>query len=53
MASSGTYKRHDGFNPIQIKNGYIVRINKNGTVRSILGKYGEYGKESSVATKRR
>ena len=51
--SSGSYKRHDGFNPIQIKEGCIVRINKNGTVRSILGKYGEYGKESSLATKRR
>ena len=53
MSSSGTYKRHDGFNPIQIKDGCIVRLNKNGTVRSILGKYGEYGKESSVAKKSR
>jgi len=53
IMSSGSYKRHDGFNPVQIKNGLIVRLNKNGTIRSILGKYGEYGKESSVATKRR
>lgn len=51
--SSGRYKRHDGFNPIQIKNGLIVRLNKNGTIRSILGKYGDYGKKSSLATKRR
>jgi len=51
--SSGSYKRHDGFNPVQIKEGCIDRINKNGTVRSNLGTYGEYGKESSVATKRR
>lgn len=51
--SSGRYKRHDGFNPIQIKDGLIVRLNKNGTIRSILGKYGEYGKESSLAKKRR
>lgn len=35
--SSGKYKRHDKFNPVQIKDGNIVRLNKNGTVRSILG----------------
>ena len=51
--SSGQYKRHDGFNSIQIKNGLVVRLNKNGTIRSVLGKYGEYGKNSSVATQRR
>jgi hypothetical protein len=51
--SSGSYKRHDGFNPIQIKDGLVVRLNKDGTIRSVLGKYGKYGKESSVATKRR
>ena len=53
MASSGTYKRHDGFNPVQIKNGMIVRLNKNGSIRAVLGKYGEYGKESSLAKKNR
>ena len=53
MASSGTYKRHDGFNPVQIKNGLIVRLNKNGTIRAVLGKYGDYGKESSLAKKSR
>jgi hypothetical protein len=53
MASSGTYKRHDGFNPVQIKNGMIVRLNKNGSIRAVLGKYGEYGKESSLAKKSR
>jgi hypothetical protein len=42
--SSGKLKRHDSFNSVQIKNGMIVRLNKNGTVRSILGKYGEYKK---------
>jgi len=51
--SSGAYKRHDGFNSVQIKNGLIVRLNKNGTVRAVLGKYGEYGKESSLAKKSR
>ena len=53
MASSGSYKRHDGFNPVQIKNGMIVRLNKNGSIRAVLGKYGVYGKESSLAKKSR
>ena len=35
--SSGKYHRHDGHNPVQIKDGKVVRLNKNGTVRSILG----------------
>ena len=43
--SSGKYRRHDGFNSIQIKDGMIVRLNKNGTIRAVLGKYGEYGKQ--------
>ena len=43
--SSGKYKPHRGFNPVQIKNGFVVRLNKNGTVRAVLGKYGEYGKQ--------
>jgi hypothetical protein len=53
MASSGSYKRHDGFNSVQIKNGLVVLMGKNGITRSVLGKYGEYGKESSVDTQRR
>jgi len=51
--SSGKFKRHDAFNPIQVKDGMIVRLNKNGTIKSILGKYGDYGKESSLAKKSR
>ena len=35
--SSGKYKRHDGFNATQIKDGQVVRVNKNGVVREILG----------------
>jgi len=42
--SSGKYKTHHGFNPVQIKDGMIVRLRKDGTVKAILGKYGEYGK---------
>jgi hypothetical protein len=52
MASSGSYKRHDGFNSVQIKNGLVVRMGKNGITRSVLGRYGEYGKDSSMAKKR-
>ena len=44
--SSGKYKQHRGFNAVQIKDGMIVRLNKNGTVRSVLGKYGEYKKSA-------
>lgn len=43
--SSGKYKPHRGFNPVQIRNGMVVRLNKNGTIRAVLGKYGEYGKQ--------
>jgi hypothetical protein len=51
--SSGQFVRHDGFNPIQIKDGLVVRMGKNGIIRSVLGKYGEYGKDSSMDTQRR
>ena len=44
--SSGKHKPHRGFNSVQIKNGLVVRLNKNGTVRAVLGKYGEYGKQT-------
>ncbi len=43
--SSGKYKMHRKLNSVQIKDGYVVRLNKNGTVRAVLGKYGEYGKK--------
>lgn len=49
--SSGQHKRHDGFNPVQIKNGMIVRLRKDGTVKAVLGKYGEYGKEKGLKTR--
>jgi hypothetical protein len=32
-------RKAQSFNPTQIKNGMIVRMNKNGTVKSILGPY--------------
>lgn len=43
--SSGKFKRHDKFNPIQIKDGMIVRLRKDGTIKAVLGKYGEYNKK--------
>ena len=43
--SSGQYKRSDKFNSVIIRDGLVVRLNKNGTIRAILGKYGEYGKQ--------
>jgi hypothetical protein len=32
-------KKSGSFNATQIKDGKIVRMNKNGTVKSILGPY--------------
>jgi hypothetical protein len=26
----------------------VVRLNKNGTIRAVLGKYGEYGKQKKA-----
>jgi hypothetical protein len=43
--SSGQYKPSRKFNPIQIKDGMIVRLRKDGTIKAVLGKYGEYGKK--------
>ena len=43
--SSGKLKPHRGFNPIQIKNGMVVRLRKDGRIKTVLGKYGEYGKQ--------
>jgi hypothetical protein len=46
--SSGKGKAHHGFNPVQIKDGYVVRLRKDGRIQKVLGKYGEYGKESGL-----
>ena len=37
--SSGSYYPSHGFNPMQIKNGRIVRLRKDGTVKADLGPY--------------
>ena len=44
--SSGQYKPHHGFNPIQIKNGWIVRMRKDGTIKSYIEKYPRVDKKS-------
>ena len=44
--SSGQYKKSHSFNPVQIKDGMIVRLRKDGTVKAVLGKYGEYNKNN-------
>ena len=35
--SSGSFFKNHGFNPMQIKNGRIVRLRKDGSVKADLG----------------
>ena len=37
--SSGSYYSSHGFNPMQIKNGRIVRLRKDGSIKADLGPY--------------
>jgi hypothetical protein len=37
--SSGSYYKDHGFNPIQIKDGWIVRMRKDGTIKQKIEKY--------------
>ena len=37
--SSGSYYKDHGFNPMQIKDGRIVRLRKDGIVKADLGPY--------------
>lgn len=46
--SSGSYFKDHGFNPMQIKNGRIVRLRKDGTIKADLG---PYPKEKRTVTK--
>lgn len=45
MRSSGSLRRHDGFNPIQIKDKKIVRLSKDGTIREVLDTWPPSGKK--------
>ena len=37
--SSGSYHKDHGFNPMQIKDGRIVRLRKDGSIKADLGPY--------------
>ncbi len=37
--SSGKFKRHESFNKTVIKDGKIVRLRKDGTVKAVLDEY--------------
>jgi len=37
--SSGQYKRREPFNATVIKDGKIVRLRKNGTLKAVLDEY--------------
>ena len=37
--SSGSYFKNHGFNPMQIKDGRIVRLRKDGSIKADLGPY--------------
>ena len=43
--SSGKLKPHYGFSKMQIKNGRIVRMRNDGTIKSDLGPYPKEKKE--------
>lgn len=43
--SSGQYKPHHGFNNTQIKDGWIVRMRKDGTIKARLEKYPKVDKK--------
>ena len=44
--SSGQHKVHRPFNSIQIKDGMVVKLRKDGRIKAVLGKYGEYSKDA-------
>ena len=45
--SSGSFFKNFAFNPIQIKNGRVVRIRKDGTIKADLGPYQKIKKGAS------
>ena len=46
--SSASYYSNHGFNPMQIKNGRIVRLRKDGSIKADLGPYKQ--KQKRVVT---
>ena len=49
--SSGQYSKHIKFNPIQVRNGMVVRLRKDGRIKQVLGEYGKYGKKEQNTVK--
>ena len=49
--SSGSYFKNHGFNPMQIKDGRIVRLRKDGSVKADLGPYKTKQKKEAVSGK--
>jgi len=45
--SSASFFKNFAFNPIQIKNGRVVRIRKDGTIKADLGPYPKIKKGAS------
>ena len=45
MSSSGSYKKKHRFNPIQIKDGKIVRLRKDGRIAAVLDTWPPSNKE--------
>ena len=45
--SSASFFKNHAFNPLQIKNGRIVRVRKDGTVKADLGPYPKIKKGAS------
>jgi len=46
--SSGKFRRHDSFNSTVIKDGKIVRLRKDGTIKAVLDEYKPKHKNVSV-----
>ena len=49
--SSGSYFKNHRFNPMQIKDGRIVRLRKDGSVKADLGPYKTKQKREAVSGK--
>ena len=45
--SSGSFFKNYAFNPLQIKNGRIVRLRQDGSVKADLGPYPKIKKGAS------
>ncbi len=45
--SSGSYYKDHGFNAMQIKDGRIVRLRKDGSIKADLGQYPKEKKGAS------